>query len=381
MILTTLQFTRAGGWSRAFPDADGPTTLVLVFGAPGFVDDPAPIRELQQRYPRAVIAGCSTAGEVFGSEVAAYSLAVAIAQFESSTFRLAHEAIAAAAESEGVGARLAASLAAPDLHGVLVLSDGLLVNGTELVRGLASRLGAEVPITGGLAGDGSRFERTWVLAGSSTPATGRIAAIGFYGAKVVIGHGSRGGWDPFGPERVITRSAGNVLYELDGKPALALYKEYLGDRAAGLPATALLFPLAIRSGGEDSRSLVRTVLAVDADKQSMTFAGDMPQGHHARLMKANFDRLVEGAGAAAQQARRADENPVAMLAIAVSCIGRRLVLGERTEDEVEATLEGLPPQTSLVGFYSYGEISPHVDGTCDLHNQTMTLTTICEADD
>jgi hypothetical protein len=225
-----------------------------------------------------------------------------------------------------------------------------------------------------LAGDGDRFEHTWVMVDGS-PLEGRITAIGFYGDSVCFHHGSQGGWDIFGPERLITSSNGNVLYELDGRPALQLYKQYLGDLAEGLPATGLLFPLAIRQDPDD-RSLVRTILAVDEAEQSLTFAGDVPAGNRAQLMQANFDRLIGGAEQAAQQARNGDFGPV--LSIAISCVGRRLVLGDRTEEEVEATVAGLPPGSHQVGFYSYGEISPYSDGTCDLHNQTMTLTTISE---
>jgi hypothetical protein len=196
---------------------------------------------------------------------------------------------------------------------------------------------------------------------------------------VRVGHGSKGGWDIFGPERLVTRAEGNVLYELDGRPALELYKSYLGDRAAGLPATGLLFPLSLRSGEEgDERRLVRTILAVDEAAQSLTFAGDIPTGSRVQLMRANFDRLVEGAASAAAMTalRGAAEGPV--LSVAISCVGRRLVLGERTEEETEATLEALPPGAQQVGFYSYGELSPFAAGRCDLHNQTMTLTTLWE---
>jgi hypothetical protein len=184
----------------------------------------------------------------------------------------------------------------------------------------------------------------------------------------------------FGPDRVVTRSEGNVLYELDGRPALQLYKDYLGDRAAGLPATALLFPLALREASGADKNLVRTILAVDEARQSMTFAGDIPQGIRAQLMRANFDRLIQGASDAASLAggsRNGTDGET--LAIAISCVGRRLVLGERTEEEVEATLDVLPAGSRQIGFYSYGEISPYATGACDLHNQTMTLTTLAEA--
>jgi hypothetical protein len=193
-----------------------------------------------------------------------------------------------------------------------------------------------------------------------------------------IGHGSKGGWDFFGPERVITRSRDNVLYELDGRPALDLYKEYLGDRAAELPAAAWLFPLSIRANRSDVNRVVRTVLSVDDAEKSLTFAGNVPKGHLAQLMRANFDRLVDGAAGAASELRPALNGNGPTLCIAVSCVGRRLVLGERAEEEVEAVLEALEPHTRQVGFYSYGELSPYANGRCDLHNQTMTLTAIGE---
>ncbi|MCA8953749.1 MAG: FIST C-terminal domain-containing protein [Planctomycetes bacterium] len=378
MILKTLRYSRSQGWSEPMPALDGPQTLVILFGASSYCDDNTPIRELRSHFREAILVGCSSAGEVFGDDVLDDTLVVAVARFEHTSLRLSTCAIDAVGGAGECGTRIGGELDATDLRGVLVLSDGLQVNGTELVGGLTKSLGPRIPITGGLAADGSRFERTWVVAGSPEPTSGIVAAIGFYGDAVRFGHGSRGGWDTFGPERVITRSEGNVLYELDGRPALALYKEYLGERAAGLPATGLLFPLAIRARFDDQNSVVRTILAVDEAKQSMTFAGDVSEGWIARLMKANFERLIDGAAAAATHARREDENALTTLAIAVSCVGRRLVLGERTEEEVEVTLEALPTATSMVGFYSYGEISPHADGTCDLHNQTMTLTTIQE---
>jgi hypothetical protein len=281
-------------------------------------------------------------------------------------------------DSRDAGGRLAAALDAPGLRGVLVLSDGLAVNGSELAAGLRDGLPAGVQVTGGLAGDGERFTSTWVLC-DGEPRTRVVAAVGLYGDAVRLGHGSRGGWDRFGPERTVTRSAGNVLYELDGRPALALYKEYLGRRAAGLPATGLLFPLEVRTPG--GPGLVRTILAVDEEEQSLTFAGDLPQGAGAQLMRASLDRLVDGAehaAAGASTAHDGDGGPV--LAISISCVGRRLVLGELCEDEVEASLAALPPGSSQVGFYSYGEIAPNGGVGCELHNQSMTITTLSERD-
>jgi hypothetical protein len=371
-----MSYQSDGGWSTGFPSWDSPSTLVLVFGAPEFFDDPAALGELNENFPTSVIAGCSTSGEIHGATVDDESLAVAVIDFASTVVRLAVADISAGA-SRCAGETLGAALDAPDLAGVLVLSDGLSVNGSDLAAGLNSALSTAIPVSGGLAGDGDRFERTWVLV-DGKPQQGKVTAVGFYGADIRIGHGSKGGWDIFGPEREVTRSEGNILYELDGKPALALYKKYLGSLASGLPATALLFPLALRAPAGD-KPLVRTILSVDEQHQSMTFAGDIPQGHHAQLMQANFDRVIGGAEKAAKAALLEPEAGSDVLSIAISCVGRRLVLGARTEEELEATLDILQDGAHQVGFYSYGELSPYSSGTCDLHNQTMTLTTITEA--
>ena len=231
-------------------------------------------------------------------------------------------------------------------------------------------------VTGGLSGDGAAFAQTVVICNG--PAESNVvAAVGFYGNRLEVGYASQGGWDPFGPERLITRAEGNVLHELDGRSALDLYKTYLGAHSAGLPATGLLFPLSLRMG-DGQTGLVRTILAVNEAEGSMTFAGDMPVGAYARLMRANFDRLIDGStGAARESSRGVRGNPD--LAILISCVGRKLVLKQRIEEEVEGVREVLGPSTVLTGFYSYGEISPFTPGArCSLHNQTMTITTFRE---
>jgi hypothetical protein len=277
--------------------------------------------------------------------------------------------------SHAVGATLARQLNEPDLKSILILSDGLLVNGSELANGLLANLPSHVIVTGGLAGDGAHFQKTWTLV-DGMPCTGMVTAVGFYGDAVKIGYASKGGWDLFGPERNITKSNANIVYEIDNRPALALYKEYLGELAAGLPATGLLFPLALKTK-DNEEPLVRTLLAVDESAQSLIFAGDMPEGTVTQLMRTNLDRLIEGAANAAMQTAQQISSSEHLM-IAVSCVGRKLILKERIDEETEATLDALPSNTKQIGFYSYGELSPTGALVCRLHNQTMTLTLISE---
>jgi hypothetical protein len=374
MVLETI-LRNANTWSSSIPtELDSENTFVAVFGAQR-ADSVEALAELRAAFPRSKILGCSTAGEIFQERIYDDALVVAVAKFESVGLRLV-SADARSGTSRTAGETIARRLVAPDLRAVFLVSEGLHVNGSELVTGINSILPPGVVVTGGLGADGDRFRSTWVFDGAAAQSD-RVVAVGFYGDRLEISHGSKGGWDIFGPERLVTRAAGNVLYELDRKPALKLYKDYLGERAAGLPATALLFPLAVRAKGDEKKQLVRTVLSVDEKDQSLTFAGDIPVGSMAQLMRANFDRLIEGATAAAELAAESRSDG-GLLAIAISCVGRRLVLGERAEEEVEAALEVLPRRARQIGFYSYGEISPFASGRCDLHNQTMTLTTFAE---
>lgn len=378
MELATFQYNVAKGWStKNFPELDSENTLILAFAASEFIDHPEPLKELATHYPKSKIIGCSTAGEIAGSNITDHSISVAVIRFQSTPIAIASSEINKADESYAVGEKIAKMLDKKNLHAIFILSEGLNVNGTELARGLNNISNNQVIVTGGLAGDGSQFKQTWaILDGKIRKNT--VVGVGFYGDKIKIGHGSRGGWDIFGPERHITHSKNNILYELDNTPALALYKKYLGEKAAQLPASGLLFPLAIRKNSDDTKQLVRTILAVDEKDQSLTFAGDMPTGYLAQLMRANFDRLITGASEAGKLATmQTSHGP--MLAIAISCVGRRLLLGERTEEETESTLTAFPAGTQQVGFYSYGELSPFTtNGNCDLHNQTMTLTTLYE---
>jgi hypothetical protein len=366
-------------WTGDLSESDR-TGLVLYFGARRALADKARFDELRKIFPNAHILGCSTGGQIHNDDVVDEEITALAVRFDTTKLKLVCEDVAGVGASHHCGETIGRALKAPDLAGIFILSDGLTVNGSELVAGIASVVGREIPLTGGLAGDGAEFTETLVGA-DDTPRSRRVAAIGFYGPAIRIGHGSAGGWDVFGPRRRITKSASNVLLELDGEPALDLYERYLGEEdAKGLPGTALLFPLQICHPDQPDNNIVRTVLSVDREKRTMTFAGDVPEGWTAQLMRGNFDRLCAGAAEAARQAQPGIGDGGDSVAILVSCIGRRLLMGQRVTDEIEAAGAELGSKTFRLGFYSYGEISPHAaTGACELHNQTMTVTAFHEA--
>ena len=378
MLVAQNRWTAATGWVDTNPAAAPlpSAQLVMFFGAREALADCANHQALRAMYPDAHLLGCTTAGEICGTTVSDDSLVATAIRFDHTTVRAAYRPLVNAGNSKAVGEEIARDLAGENLLHVFVLAEGLKVNGSELVKGLRQGLPSGVAVTGGLAGDGARFEKTVVcLDGQINDSA--VAAIGFYGDRLRVGYGSLGGWDPFGPDRLVTRSDGNVLYELDGNSALELYKTYLGSHTANLPSSGLLFPLSLR--GEGEQRLVRTILGVDEEAQSLTFAGDIPQGGYAQLMRANFDRLIDGAQDAATACYEVVGEKTPDLAILISCVGRKLVLNQRTEEEVESVRNVLGESTVLSGFYSYGEIAPLMSSTqCELHNQTMTITTIAE---
>ncbi len=371
-------YTRGAGFSLGNSMAtDKAAELVFAFGSREILKDPDIFRSLRTLYPRAHLCGCSTAGEIYGTRVFDDTLVSTAISFEHTRIMGAGITLNAVSNSVEAGALLARSIDMNDLVHVFVLSDGLNVNGSDLVRGLTENLPEKVTVTGGLAGDADRFEETYVF-WDELPRQNSLAIVGFYGNRLKVGYGSMGGWDPFGPDRLVTRSSGNVLYDLDGKSALDLYKRYLGDMARELPASALLFPLCIRTE-ESEEGIVRTILSINETEKSMTFAGDIPEGAYARFMKANSERLIDGAYGAVKTSHQAIGSDPAELAMLISCVGRKLVLKQRVEEEVETSRDILGPGAVVTGFYSYGEISPFTPGAkCALHNQTMTVTTMSE---
>ena len=388
MKLEQKRWDNVHGWIPELAKTQiGDAQIVLIFCATQLLREQIQLLQIKDTYPHAHMFGCSTAGEICSTQVTDDSIVITAIKFEHTQLKNVHVNLNKVDSSYQAGEFLAKALprALPSLISsgedklvhVLVLSDGSNVNGSDLVKGLTSQLPNGTTLTGGLAGDGARFGETLVF-GESEPEKGTIAVIGLYGSRLKVGFSSMGGWDSFGPQRLITKSKGNILYELDGHSALELYMKYLGEHAKDLPAATLLFPLHVRSKSGD-KGVVRTILSIDDKEHSMTFAGDVPEGSYAQFMKANFDRLIDGAVGAAKTSYQARVSVTPNLAILISCVGRKLILKQRIEEEVEGVRDIFSEKTILAGFYSYGEIAPFVPGTqCELHNQSMTITTLLE---
>jgi hypothetical protein len=354
--------------------------LVLVFGFTEHFADPQLHQSLRAHFPHAQCVGCTTAGEIAPSGVVNHTTVVTALRFESATFSVATAALESMEKSYDSGAALAAKLESPHLKAVLVFGQGVAINGSAMIEGMVSKLGVGMPITGGLAGDDGAFVKTYTLSNEGV-STNQIVGVGFEGEKLRFSHGSFGGWKPFGPTRKVTRCVGNILYELDGEPALDVYKRYLGDYAKDLPGSGLLFPFEMLSDARESLGQIRTILGVNEADGSLVLAGVINPDGYLRLMHAHTNDLVDGAETAANSTiENVGEVEGQALGLLVSCVGRKLVMGGRVDEEVEAVQDILGDNAVLCGFYSNGEICPGYQlEACSLHNQTMTITYLAES--
>ena len=369
-------------WAYLSPKITLKEPLVLVLSSIRLLESKAIYEEIKTIFPDGHIVFGSTSGEILGKNVYMNEIAFTAIEFEKSSFLVHSDNVANYDNDERLlGESLMGKFPQEDLRHVFIISEGVIINGSHLISGLGTHLKAGVNISGGLCGDGGRFERT-LASYNAPPREGEVVAIGFYGETLEISFGSCHGWTAFGPERIITKSKDNILYELDGKPALDLYKKYLGDKARELPRAALLFPLSVRIKNDNKKNhnkkIVRTILNIDEKENAMILAGDIPERARVQLMMSTVDDIVAGAAKAATHAMR-DRSSEPDLAILVSCVGRKLVMDQRTEEEVEEVMETIGSQAKVTGFYSNGEMAPFTgEHKCQLHNQTMTLTLFSE---
>lgn len=351
--------------------------LVLVFGNRLLLDKVAVYTEIKEIYPDGHIVIGSSSGDITSSFVDDIGITATAIEFEKSEFVIkTTNLLLSQIDSYKTGLDLIAQFPKENLKSIFVVSEGSFINGSQLTEGMSSYVSKEILITGGLCGDSDRFEKT--LAGyNEKPKEGEIIAIGLYGKSLEVSCSLYGGWTPFGPERIVTKSDGNILYELDNKPALDLYKKYLGDKSKELPSAALLYPLNVQIQNQE-QSIVRTILNIDITKNGMILAGDIPEGSKVQLMMTNVDNIAS-ASEKAITAASINRKHKASIALVVSCIGRKLVLDQRVEEEVEEIVAVLGKKTTVCGFYSYGEIAPfNGENSCKLHNQTITITLISE---
>ncbi len=375
MKINQAQRTKNGEWVKNQSEVLI-NPLVLIFADRFILESDGIYEEIRDMYPDGELVFGSTAGEIMETRVFEETVSLTAIEFEKTNFKIVSENISNYVDIQKMGKAISDQFDKDGLRHMFLVSDGSFINGSGLIEGLESDKDFNASITGGLCGDGARFEKT-LTAYNEKPKQGEVIAIGFYGEALEVSYANYGGWTPFGPERTITKSIGNILYEIDGQPALDLYKKYLGEKAKELPKAALLYPLTVQQN-EHAEPLVRTILNIDESTNSMILAGDVPVNSKVQLMMSTMDDIAEAASNAAELAML-NRTTKPDLAILVSCVGRKLVLAQRTEEEIEEVAEVIGEKAKITGFYSYGEMAPFAGkNECQLHNQTMTLTLMSE---
>ncbi len=372
-----LRKLKGGEWENQGEESDLINPLVLIFGERKMLEDSSIYSEIRELFPTGELVFGSTSGNIMGESVNDESIVITAIEFEKSTFEIkTSNILSTKKDSYKTGSELISQFDQENLKYAFILSEGSFINGSELTKGLNSTAKNDLLITGGLCGDNSRFEKT-LASYNENPKPGEVIAIGFYGDTIDVSFSIHGGWTPFGPERIVTKSSSNILYELDNQPALDLYKRYLGEESKNLPSSALLYPLEVKL--ENSKqSVTRTILNIDEENNAMILAGDIPEGSVAQLMTSSVDNIVNASELAASKALKLKKEKT-QLAILISCIGRKLVLDQRVEEEIEEIIETVGENVTYCGFYSYGEIAPFdLEVSCQLHNQTMTITLLSE---
>lgn len=348
--------------------------LVMVFAAGEFAPERV-LSGLKSRLsPRTSVVGCSSDTEVDSRGALRHSVSVlglSLDGIEARTFQ-----VSSGEENESRG-KAAASLLGPGEPSVIVaLPDVVESNGTQFLLGLQSAIGKHVPIVGGAPSVSGETAKTYTLHNGEF-AIGGAAGFALYG-PVEVASAARSGYVPIGSPKVITKIDGTAILELDGKPALDVYAEYVGPRWHENVNTTTEFPLGVVDGplGTQKQSdglikLVRAVFRVDKERGALILGGDLSLGATVRVLRAESNDVLRGAEEAtdlalAQLGNKPD------LALIFSCLSRRAVLGPRFREECRAAFSRLPEETPKCGFYTFGELSP-LAGVTMHHESTFTI--------
>lgn len=370
-------YTNEKGWVYLTDKQNLNSPLVIVFGDRILLEDADVLQSLKQEFPYQDIIYGSTAGEIAGSHVLDESLSVTAIEFEKTKFIVKYaNVLDFDKDEEKLGRALYKQMPHENLKHLFVVSTGNFINCSMLINGIEESMAKSIALTGGVCGDGNRFEKT-VASYNEAPKEGEVVLVGFYGESLEVSYASFGGFQPFGPERTITKASNNVVYEIDGQSAIDLYNKYLAEKAENIMVSRLAYPLNVIQPGKDY-AIVRTILDIETTDGSIVLAGNCAQDSRAQLMMGSVHGIVQGAEQAAKYAMQGRKNNP-QLAILVSCMGRKAIMGQRVEEEIELIQEIIGAHVPVTGFYSYAEMAPvHDRYECEVHNQTMTLTLFSE---
>lgn len=350
----------------------GPPDWVLVFFS-ATLNPEHVTAGLAQSLPKDTpLIGCSSYAEI--NRLTALTHSVSLLGSRRSTLRAKTVALPSDNHTAFEMGQLAGRELAPFHPDLLILvPDVLTINATQALRGVQSILGRHFPIIGGAAADNGDFARTFLLHNGTLQGSG-LVGLALKG-PLRLETAARSGYIPLSTPRTVTAMENeNILLELDGRPALDVYREFLGPRADEMPHVSVEFPIGtIPPGMKEAPALTRAVFKIDEQRRALILGGDIPTGEQLRILGASRKDVLAGAREAAEQAHQA--LPDADFALFFSCMSRKLALGPHYEEECKSALSLLPPEMPKLGFYTFGELSPR-HGISEHHESTFTVALI-----
>ena len=336
--------------------------VVIVFASASFNQQEV-VRGVREATGKALLVGCSTAGEITNEGPRSKSVGVMAIRTDRAHFiaGLGNNIKENARAAGQAAAREVKEVAPTPLRAFLMFSDVLAGNGAETVRGALDVLGAHFPVVGGAAGDDFLFKQTYEYRDDDV-VSGAVAGVGIAG-DFAMGIGVRHGWMPIGSPMIATKSRGAVLYELDGKPAVGIYEDYFGKKAEDLrkeplAQIAITYPLGIKAP-EIDEYLIRDPITVD-ESGAITCAAEIPEGSEVRLMIGSREEAVAAAEVAARKLTGDFEatKTAPKFLLMFNCIAREKLFGSRAKEEIDAVMRIVGRDVPLLGFYTYGEVAP-----------------------
>jgi hypothetical protein len=359
----------------------------FMFATVGY-DQRALLQAVRETTHQAPLCGCSGEGVIACGEADESNFAVAVMAVRSDQLRFSHGAAIGLRQDPAQVGREIATAIQPELGSdnlaLFLFPDGMGVNYDRLAAGLEGELNLDppLPLLGGTAGNNLEENRPTYQYHDDRVASDGVSWVLFSGEAQIawaVSHGC----EPIGIDHRVTRSEGNVIHEVDGRPFLGILKDYLADEDIEHWArTANAFPLGIKAPGYlegYDEYLIRVLLNRVGDTGSIVVPTEVPEGTIIRMTRRDYAKLAAGVERVADDVRTQLGGKPAKIVFQFDCAGRgKVFLREQQKLELLDTLQGrLAPDVPWLGCHTFGEISP-VGGHNCFHNYTVVLAAICE---
>ncbi|MFZ0491330.1 MAG: FIST N-terminal domain-containing protein [Salegentibacter sp.] len=240
-------------------------------------------------------------------------------------------------------------------------------DGHKMVSTLKKSLGPEKVYYGGMAGDDWSMNGTFVFANENETDSG-IAAIVLDGDKIQLNGMAINGYKPMGISRTVTRSKGNLLYEIDGKPAVEMYLKYLGknDQQDDLDVfkdVSVEYPFIVER--DQNETVLVSTRDINEEENALVTDMDMPEGTNFWFAQPPGFDIVEEILEKAAMIKESQKTKADALLV-FSCAGRPPLLGPMVTEENEglARIWNAP----MAGFFTYGEYGRAYKGKQNFHS-------------